>query len=167
MSTVDWWALESPQQRADPSQGNISVSATGNGQEEQAVRREEDQGEEEEGVSSRDQHPEPTGAEPTRSTLAPSHFCTFYNSCFKGPMTATGVSVSSRFKQFWKSISHKWAGPTRYVLDRSPIIYQPTQWTVANAAHLSVTDLGGHAHLWCHKCQIFTLPPGGRSWDLW
>ena len=26
-------------------------------------------------------------------------------------------------------------------------VYQPTQWTVANVAHLAVTHLGGHVHL--------------------
>ena len=36
----------------------------------------------------------------------------------------------------------------RCMLDRS--VHQPTQWTVANISHLSVTHLGGHAHLWCH-----------------
>ncbi|CAL8356249.1 unnamed protein product [Boreogadus saida] len=39
----------------------------------------------------------------------------------------------------------RWACPPRCVLDRS--VYQPTQWTEANVAHLSVTLLGGHAHL--------------------
>ena len=43
--------------------------------------------------------------------------------------------------------------PPRCGLDRP--VHQPTQWSVANVAHLAVTHPGGHAHLWCQ--QIFFL----------
>ena len=57
--------------------------------------------------------------------------------------------------------------PPRCVLDGS--VSQPTQWNEENVAHLFSTHLGGHAHLWCQKTQIFkiglqgliTLAPGG------
>ena len=39
----------------------------------------------------------------------------------------------------------------------------PTQWTVANVAHLSVTHLGGHAHLWCQKLHIIKTACDGFS----
>uniref|UniRef100_A0A8C4ZV12 protein-serine/threonine phosphatase n=1 Tax=Gadus morhua TaxID=8049 RepID=A0A8C4ZV12_GADMO len=64
----------------------------------------------------------------------------------KGDIIPPGVSGISHCKPFWKSASHhKWACPPRCVLDRSA--YQPTPWTVANVAHLSIIHLGGHAHL--------------------
>ena len=46
---------------------------------------------------------------------------------------------------FTKSSHHNWECPPRFMLDRS--VYQPTKWTVANVAYLSIIDLGGHAHL--------------------
>ena len=80
----------------------------------------------------------------------------------KGPMTCQQVwCLISLYKPFWKSAPYdikrgrKWACPPRCVLDRS--VYQPSQWTVANVAHLSVTRLGGHAHLWCHKGILLEL----------
>jgi hypothetical protein len=73
-----------------------------------------------------------------------------------------GVSVISHYNHFskmWHFWHHRWACPPRCVLDRS--VYQPTKWTVANVAHLSVTQLGGHAHLLCQKTQIFKTACNG------
>ena len=52
-----------------------------------------------------------------------------------------GVSVISRLENLSYDITSG-----RVHLDVC-WIDQPTQWTVANVAHLSVTHLGGHAHL--------------------
>ena len=49
----------------------------------------------------------------------------------------------------------------RYKRDRS--VYQPTQLTLANVAHLSVIHRGGHAHLRCQKRQIIKTACNGSS----
>ena len=70
------------------------------------------------------------------------------------PPGVVGLAVTSRFGNLapYDFIrGRKWVCPPRCVLDRS--VYQPTQWTVANVAHLSVTHLGGHAQL-CLKGLI-------------
>ena len=89
----------------------------------------------------------------------------------KGPWHATRCGVISCHKPFWKLAPYdiirgrKWACPPRRVLDRS--VHQPTRWTIANAAHLSVTHLGGHAHLWCHKRLISKKACNGQSHHTW
>ena len=52
------------------------------------------------------------------------------------------LAVTSRFENLllWH---HKWVCTPRCVLGRS--VYQPSQWTVANVAHLFVIHLGGLA----------------------
>ena len=57
------------------------------------------------------------------------------------------LAVTSRF-QICLFCHHTWACPPRCVLDRS--VYQPTQWTVANVAHLSVTHLIAPHLVACH-----------------
>ena len=53
-----------------------------------------------------------------------------------------GVSVISRYKLFWKSGSYDITSG-RVNLD------------------LSGVCLGGHAHVWCHKSQIFKMAYNG------
>ena len=68
--------------------------------------------------------------------------------CIKGDILHHQVWV-------WLAITSRfeiWACPPWCALDRS--VHQPTPWSVANGAHLSVTQLGGHVHLWCQKRQI-------------
>ena len=58
--------------------------------------------------------------------------------------------------------------PPRCVLDKS--VHQPTQWTEANVAHLSVTHLGGHAQLRGRFPKRLVTAnhttPGSMSWHL-
>ena len=60
-----------------------------------------------------------------------------------------GVSVLGHYKSFKKKIGLSLCfidmRPPRCMLDGS--VQQLTRWTVANVAHLSITQLGGHAHL--------------------
>ena len=73
-----------------------------------------------------------------------------------------GVSVISCYKPFWKSGSSYITGGLVDLdvgwIDQST---SPTQWTVANVAHLSVTHLDGHAHLWSQKGPIFETACNG------
>ena len=75
-----------------------------------------------------------------------------------------GVSVISRNKVF-KKIKvlwhHKWVCPPRCVTDRwatSASVHGVGWWTDPFSTHL-----GGHAHLCCHKSQIFKTPSNGSS----
>ena len=52
-------------------------------------------------------------------------------------------------------MNRRWCMFQRWLI--KPPGVHTTQSTVANVADLSVIHLGGHAHLWCHKRQIFTL----------
>ena len=83
----------------------------------------------------------------------------------KLPWPATGCGVKSRYKPkiclFWH---HEWACPPRCVLDRS--VHQPTQWTVANVAHLSVTHptrppvmSEAACNGWSHSHQWYNMSP--------
>ena len=83
----------------------------------------------------------------------------------------------SEITHFWKrgfqtlnsSTTKLWL-PECYKIVKGPImdrsVYQPTQWTVANVAHLYVTQLGGHGHLWCHNRQIFKTACQYVMWPL-
>ena len=78
------------------------------------------------------------------------------NFSYRGHIIPPGVSAISLSKLFWKCAASDITGGRVHLdvfLDRS--VHQPTQWTVANVARLSIIHLGGHAHLWCHKSQNF------------
>ena len=74
-------------------------------------------------------------------------------------------AVIGRYKTFENlALMTSQAGVSTWMCaDRS--VHQPTQWTGANAAHLSVTHLGGHAHLRCHKSPI--LACNGQPQHTW
>ena len=65
---------------------------------------------------------------------------------------ATRCGVLGRYKPFWESapydvIRGRLEQKVGVSTEMCAGIDQPTRWTAANAAHLSVTHLGGRAHL--------------------
>ena len=65
----------------------------------------------------------------------------------RGHVIPPDLGVINRYKPFWKSASSDITCGRVHLdvlLDRS--VYQPSQWTIADVAHQSVTHLGGHAH---------------------
>ena len=51
------------------------------------------------------------------------------------------------------------------VLDRS--VHQPTQWTVANVAHLAIIHLDGHAHLMSEEVDFQNGPVTANPTHTW